>query len=150
MYMGQKFQCPECEFNATTKGDVASHQKSVHMGPKFQCPECEYNASTKGSLVAHQKSVHMGQKFQCLECDYKVTQKSVLATHKKSLHMGTKNSMSKVYLWDKILIYSGQTYKKRAQSLIVYHVTTRVTGNHMINKTNHNLVLWKFRKIIEN
>jgi hypothetical protein len=35
-----------------------NHQKSVHMGQKFQCPECEYQATQKGSLFRHKKAVH--------------------------------------------------------------------------------------------
>ena len=57
--MGQKFECPECEYQFTQKGNLATHTKSVHMGQKFQCPECEYQATWKGSLVRHQKSLHM-------------------------------------------------------------------------------------------
>ena len=57
--MGQKFQCLECEYQATQKSHLVTHQKSVHMGQKFQCPDCEYKATEKGSLKKHEQSVHM-------------------------------------------------------------------------------------------
>ena len=56
--MGQKFKCRECDYQATQKGNLASHHKSVHMGQKFQCPECDHQFTRKDSLVRHKKSVH--------------------------------------------------------------------------------------------
>ena len=61
--MGQKFQCPDCEYQATQKVHLVTHQKSVHMGQKFQCPDCEYQATQKGNLVKHHKSAHIRQKI---------------------------------------------------------------------------------------
>ena len=57
--MGQRFQCPDCEYQATTKSNLVTHQKSVHMGQQFNCPDCEYQATRKSHLVTHQTSVHM-------------------------------------------------------------------------------------------
>ena len=37
------------------------------MGQTFQCPECDHQATQKGDLVRHQKAVHIGQKFRALE-----------------------------------------------------------------------------------
>ena len=58
------------------ESSIATHQKSV-----FQCPECEYEANRKGNLATHIKSIHKGEKFQCPECDYAATQKDSLVTH---------------------------------------------------------------------
>ena len=76
--MGQKFQCPECDHQATQKIDLVRHQKSVHMGQKFHCTECDHQATQKSHLASHQKSLHMGQKFQCTECDYESLHKSAI------------------------------------------------------------------------
>ena len=62
------------------------------MGQKFQCPECQYQASYKSHLVAHHKSVHLGGKFKCPDCDYQVTQKDYLVRHKQLVHMGKLQS----------------------------------------------------------
>ena len=56
--MGQKFQCLQCDAQFTQKGNLDTHQKSVHMGQTFQCQECDYKATQKGSLVRHEKTVH--------------------------------------------------------------------------------------------
>ena len=56
VYDGEKFQC---EYKATQKRSLVTHQKSLHMSQKFQCPACEYQATRKFNLVTHQQSVHM-------------------------------------------------------------------------------------------
>ena len=87
MHIGQKFQCPECEHQATQKSHLVTHQISVHMGQTFQCPECEHQASYKSDLVRNQEFAHIGHKFPCQECEYQATCKSDLVNHQKSLHM---------------------------------------------------------------
>ena len=59
--MGQKFQCPECEYQAGYKSHLVTHLKTVHRSEKLQCHECEYQATERGRLVIHQKNVHMGE-----------------------------------------------------------------------------------------
>ena len=56
--MGEKFQCPDCDYQATRKDSLVTHHKSVHMGQQFQCPGCEYQATRKDSLVRHKKAAH--------------------------------------------------------------------------------------------
>ena len=43
------------------QSNLLTHQKSVHMGQKFQCPECEYKATQKSNVLTHQKSKHMAK-----------------------------------------------------------------------------------------
>ena len=38
---------------------------NLHLGIKFQCPDCDYEATAEGHMATHQKSVHLGIKFQC-------------------------------------------------------------------------------------
>ena len=45
------------------KDSLITHQKSIHEGQKFNCKECEYQATTKGHLVTHQKSTHEGKRY---------------------------------------------------------------------------------------
>ena len=61
--MGKKYPCEECDFQATQKINLTTHQQSVHMGKKYPCKECDYKATTKGSLTTHQQSVHIGKKY---------------------------------------------------------------------------------------
>ena len=79
LHLGIKFQCPDCDYEATAEGHMATHQKSVHMSIVFPCKDCDYEANITSNLERHQKSVHQGQKLQC---DYKATQKGSLATHR--------------------------------------------------------------------
>ena len=69
----------ECDYEATQKGHLATHLKSVHRGQKFRWPECDYEATIKDNLARHRKSLHIRQKFKCQECDYEATQKGHLA-----------------------------------------------------------------------
>ena len=90
MHMAQKFQCPECEYQATQKSHLITHQKYVHMGPKLQCLDCEYQATWKHHLITNQQTVHIGQKFKCRECVHQSCSKSDLVKHQKSVHEGQK------------------------------------------------------------
>ena len=65
LHLGIKFQCPDCDYEATAEGHMATHQKSVHLGIKFQCPDCDYEATMRSSLATNQKSVHMSIEFPC-------------------------------------------------------------------------------------
>ena len=47
--MGLKFQCQECDYNATRKGDLLTNHRSIHTSQKFLCPECDFQAIQKDS-----------------------------------------------------------------------------------------------------
>ena len=79
LHLGIKFQCPDCDYEATMRSSLATNQKSVHMSIEFPCKDCDYEANITSNLERHQKSVHQGQKLQC---DYEETQKGSLATHR--------------------------------------------------------------------
>ena len=36
---------------------------NLHLGIKFQCPDCDYEATAEGHMATHQKSVHLGIEF---------------------------------------------------------------------------------------
>ena len=69
---GEKFKCPECDYEATHRSNLATHLKAVHMGQKFRCPKCEYEATWKKSLVTHLNYVLGGEMFKCSKHDYEV------------------------------------------------------------------------------
>ena len=56
--MGQKFQCQECDYQATWKNNLVRHKKAVHMGQTFPCPECDFKTTLKGNLARHKTTVH--------------------------------------------------------------------------------------------
>jgi hypothetical protein len=78
---------PECEYKATHKRNLVSHQKSVHMGQIFQCPDFEHKSTKKCRLVTHHQSMHMG-KYSNVQTAYQATQKVNLITHQKFVYMG--------------------------------------------------------------
>ena len=70
---GAKFDCDQCNYEATKKCNLVRHVKSRHEGVKFPCGQCDYKATQKGSLLEHVKSIHEGVKFPCDQCDYKAS-----------------------------------------------------------------------------
>ena len=62
------------------------------MGKKYQCNQCDYQATKKSNLTAHQQSLHEEKKYQCNQCDYQATAKSSLCRHQKSLRFMKKRS----------------------------------------------------------
>ena len=61
---GRKFKCPECDYEATHRSNLATHLKAVHRGQKFWCPKYECEATCKKALVTHLKYVHGGEMFK--------------------------------------------------------------------------------------
>ena len=53
-----KYACNKCDHQATTKGALKSHLKSIHEGVKYNCKECNHEFSQKGTLRSHMKKVH--------------------------------------------------------------------------------------------
>ena len=44
------------------KSSIYTHIRAAHEGVKYPCEECEYQATQKGDLDRHRKSVHEGIK----------------------------------------------------------------------------------------
>ena len=55
---------------------------------KYDCNQCDYKATTQGNLRKHKQSKHEGVKYYCNQCDYKATQQRRLRSHKQSKHEG--------------------------------------------------------------
>ena len=89
---GEKFMCPECDYEATHRSNLATHLKAVHRGQKFWCPKCEYEATWKKYLVTHLNYVHGGEMFKCSKHDYEV--KNNLLTHLKPVYCMYKRKVS--------------------------------------------------------
>ena len=53
--MGRKFQCQECKYQATEKGNLKKHQQFIHM----RCPESENQVARKIHPVTHLRSMHV-------------------------------------------------------------------------------------------
>ena len=70
IYEGKKYPCRVCDYQATTKGCLAQHQRSVHEGKKYPCRECDHQTTSKSDLNKHQRAIHEGKKYPCRQCDY--------------------------------------------------------------------------------
>ena len=70
---------------------VATHVKSQHQNVKYPCGLCPYQATVKGHLSRHKKTVHHADtsaKLNCDFCDFKTVHKSYLTQHTQLLHSG--------------------------------------------------------------
>ena len=53
MHEGIKFRCNECDYQATQKSHLTSHQQSLHRDRKYDCPDCDYQATDNSNLIKH-------------------------------------------------------------------------------------------------
>ena len=70
VHKGIKYQCDECDYQATQEGNLKVHKQSKHLELKYPCSLCDYQATAKRSLTRHIKSVH--EKFDKKNCGYKL------------------------------------------------------------------------------
>ena len=75
------YPCDQCDFKASHKRSLKTHQSSRHKGIKYPCDQCNYKASQKGNLKIHKNAVHGGVKYPCNQCEYKATTKGSLNVH---------------------------------------------------------------------
>ena len=64
----------QCNYKATSNGNLKRHIESVHEKVKYSCDQCDYKATTQGLLKRHIVSVHMNVDYPCNQCEYKATQ----------------------------------------------------------------------------
>ena len=93
--------CEICRKHFKSKSLLKKHIKAVHQEIKYPCTQCEYRASTKGnlkshirSLKTHIESVHEKVKYPCDQCEYKATTKGSLKKHIKSIHEKVESQLS--------------------------------------------------------
>jgi hypothetical protein len=82
-----KHQCGVCLKEFVAAHVLKTHIDNIHLGVKFDCLECDFKATQKGNLIQHVNSVHRGiRKFKCGQCESSFTTSSHLATHVQSVH----------------------------------------------------------------
>ena len=89
---GIRNTCDQCDYKATTKGDLRRHLESIHEGARYTCDQCDYKPTTKGDLKRHVESIHEGVRYTCDQCDYKPTTKGGLKRHVESIHDGVRHT----------------------------------------------------------
>jgi uncharacterized Zn-finger protein len=94
VHFGVKFDCLECDYKATTKGNLTQHINTVHREiRKYECDRCESSFTQSGNLATHIQSVHNKIRFGCTVegCDKSYSQKRYLTNHIKSFHEGQEH-----------------------------------------------------------
>ena len=68
-HKGKKYNCNQCEYQATTPACLQQHEASTHDGVKYTCKSCFCQAKQPSNLRAHTISKHEGKKYDCKQCD---------------------------------------------------------------------------------
>ena len=80
--------CSFCGYQATQKGSLNTHVRSLHLGIKYECKHCGIKLSTKASLNSHIDLIHNmipRKGVDCKECG-KFMSKGNLKFHINSVH----------------------------------------------------------------
>jgi uncharacterized Zn-finger protein len=94
VHLGVKFDCLECDYQATRKSNLTQHINTVHRGiHKFKCDQCENSFTASRSLARHIQSVHSKIRFVCTfqGCDNSYSRQGDLNNHIKSFHEGQEH-----------------------------------------------------------
>ena len=64
-HKGKKYNCNQCEYQATTPAFLKQHEASYHDGVKYTCNSCFYPAKRPSNMWAHTISKHAVKKYDC-------------------------------------------------------------------------------------
>jgi hypothetical protein len=53
---------------------------------RYYCDMCDYQASLRGSVSRHIRTIHQGLRYPCDQCEYQATRSHHLKRHKERLH----------------------------------------------------------------
>ena len=71
VYKEVMYDCNQCDYTATLKGNLTTHIKSFHGEMKYLCNQCNSIFTLQGNLTTNIQSVHEGVKYGCNHCDYR-------------------------------------------------------------------------------
>ena len=63
----EKYQCKQCDHQATNTNNLKLHVNKVHEGLRYSC---EFRATQSNLLKSHIEYVDMGIRYQCKNCDF--------------------------------------------------------------------------------
>ena len=91
----QTFQCDQCPYKTTYKGNFREHRESVHqIGEKLKCEQCPYESYRRGCLKRHTQAVHdKVKKHNCEACDTSFFEKAILRKHIMRVHEKVKRHL---------------------------------------------------------
>jgi len=83
----KNFKCSRCNKAFGLKSHLINHTRNIHEGIKYPCDECEFKASTSGNLCSHIKTVHRKvYSFLCEYCPSGFVSRPGLKSHMGSIH----------------------------------------------------------------
>ena len=85
---GSKYQCNQCDHQATTSQLLKLHREVKHEGITYSCNICDFRALRKDHLNIHLQSKHEGVKYPCTQCNFESLYPSGLSAHKRKQHKG--------------------------------------------------------------
>ena len=62
------YDCSQCDYQATTKGNLKIHTDALHEGVRHACNQCGMQFTQPNSLKDHIQSVHEDVMFSCNQC----------------------------------------------------------------------------------
>ena len=93
MYLGIRFPCDLCDYNALHRGDLKRHVNAKQVGTTFPCDQCSFQNSSKSYLEIHKNSIQNGLRYSCDLCNYTATgpTKYTLKFHVEGNHLGLQH-----------------------------------------------------------
>ena len=76
--------CDQCEYQTSSKADLARHQKHKHE------LDCEAVFAYKKGLTRHTTSIHEGVRYSCDQCNEQYNESADLKRHCKIVHEGVR------------------------------------------------------------
>ena len=86
----KRFPCSMCKYEATQKGHLNSHIKTVHDRIKDLCEKCNKEFSDRSNLKKHIRADHEKVRYKCDQCDKEYKGQQALRNHMRSFHEGIK------------------------------------------------------------
>ena len=63
VYKEVMYDCNQCDYTATLKGNLTTHIKLFHGKMKYLCNQCNFIFTLQGNLTIHIQLVHEGVKY---------------------------------------------------------------------------------------
>ena len=89
-----EFACAQCDYVATTSGNLKKHVDAVHLKLKpFECVElsCQKKFARRSNRNQHEFTVHWGERrFACVRCPARFGHSGGLRQHIDAVHLGLR------------------------------------------------------------
>ena len=80
------FTCNQCQFLATSKYILKTHNQTVHEGVVFTCKQCQFSARSERTLKLHVQNIHEGIVYPCEFCPKSYVENKKRKRHIREVH----------------------------------------------------------------